>query len=299
MIPHIVIITATYNHSRLLPKLYNSLKEQTLKNFRWIIVDDGSQDDTKQIVNKFLIEDVINIVYINKPNGGKSSALNMAFDYINQDDMAIIVDDDEKLDKNAIEKIERYYLKYFYTNVGAIHFNRRNQDNQKIIANYYAETDLNMDYRKFKNQGYYADGYNAYFGYALSSIRFPIFKGEKYIGPSVLLMLCGEKYDTIWAKEVIGTTKYMDGGITKQGRKLRVKNPLGGIYYCILLQSKESGFKVRLKYSLLGYAYKYISGKSKKELNSIGIDIDKLQKVMKMPGFFLAQKWKFNYLRIG
>ena len=148
---HIVIITTTFNHCKLLPKLYSSLKNQTLKNFKWIIIDDGSRDKTKQVVTDFCKEDIINIIYINKPNGGKSSALNIAFDYLNQDDLAVIVDDDEELDKNAIEKIEKYYLKYFHTNVGMIHFNRRNQENQKIIGNSHLVIDFNMYYRFFKD----------------------------------------------------------------------------------------------------------------------------------------------------
>ena len=73
--------------------------------------------------------------------------------------------------------------------------------------------------------------------------------------------------------------------------------PLGGLYYCTLLQNSACGTKIKLKYSILGYAYKYLANKSDNELSKIGININSLKKIMKLPGLVLAKKWKFKYLR--
>lgn len=293
----IVIITATYNHGNLLSKLYTSLKKQTNKHFRWIIINDGSTDTTEDVVSAFLNQNEIEIQYIVKCNTGKSDSLNKAFEGIRFNEIAVIVDDDENLDENAIKIVEQYYVKYYRTKVGSIHFHRRDITSNKIIANYTSEDDLVMDYRQFKSSGRNADGYVAYFGYALEKYHFPIYKGEKYVAPSILIMLCGDTYQTVWAKESIGTTEYVDGGITKQGRKLRVKNPVSMILYCTMFQKSISSYKIRCKYSIMGYAYQHISGKSKKKLNMLGISTDCFVWYVKPFGLVLGVYWSKKYLR--
>lgn len=291
----IAILTATYNHSNNISTLYKSLVNQTQKNFRWIIVNDGSKDNTENVIEGFLAEQLINIEYITKNNSGKSSTLNLTFDRISDDEMVVIVDDDEELDSDAIEKLDVYYEKYYGKGIGVIHFHRRNRLDMKIIANYRVGSDLALDYISFKNSGKNADGYLAYFGYSLKDIRFPIYPKEKYVGPSVLVMRCCETYRMIWAKEVIGTTEYLNDGITKQGRRLRIRNPLGMMKYCECFQNSKSSIKIRLKYSVMGYAYKSLSKKSKKELIDVGIDTNKYIWYTKPFGMLLGIYWRKKY----
>ena len=121
MFGRVVVITASYNNGKLLRGLYNSLLNQTNKNFKWIIVDDGSEDKTEYIVESFQKTKLLDIRYIKKQNGGKSSALNCAFNEIQNDDFVIIVDSDEQLFPNAIEIIDTY-MKNSRSDIGAIHF---------------------------------------------------------------------------------------------------------------------------------------------------------------------------------
>ena len=67
----ITVFTPTYNRAYKLPDLYNSLCEQTCSQFEWLIVDDGSTDGTEKLVNMWLKEDKIKIIYIKQENGGK------------------------------------------------------------------------------------------------------------------------------------------------------------------------------------------------------------------------------------
>ena len=71
----VTVFTATYNRMNLLKKLYDSLVKQTSKDFEWIIVDDGSTDDTSTVVQKFLSENKLDISYIYQENGGKHRAV--------------------------------------------------------------------------------------------------------------------------------------------------------------------------------------------------------------------------------
>ncbi|MGW8115519.1 glycosyltransferase family A protein [Caproicibacterium sp. NSD3] len=60
-----MLFTSTYNRANYLLQVYHFLKKQTYKNFEWIIVNDGSADDTNFVVQGFIKEGVISIKYIN------------------------------------------------------------------------------------------------------------------------------------------------------------------------------------------------------------------------------------------
>ena len=76
--PLISVITCTYNRANKLPKAYKSLCNQTFKNFEWIISDDGSNDGTRELVESWKKEAILNIVYIYQENNGKHIAANEA-----------------------------------------------------------------------------------------------------------------------------------------------------------------------------------------------------------------------------
>ena len=69
----ISIITPTYNNGEQLRRLYNSIIEQTYPNIHWIIIDDGSIDNTTEIVKSFKN---IKISYVKTTNKGPNSARN-------------------------------------------------------------------------------------------------------------------------------------------------------------------------------------------------------------------------------
>lgn len=290
----IKVLTATYNHYELLPVLYNSLLQQTNKNFQWIVVDDGSTDRTEDRIREYADEQKIEIYYVKKVNGGKSSAINAGLEYIFDDDIVVIIDDDETLFSNAIDTIQLYYKKYTqcFREIGIINFQRYNKTTGRYFANYTPNEDMLVNYSDFTNRGYVMDGYIAYMGYAIKNFRFPVFNGEKYIGPSVLIMLCNEKYGMVYASEGLGESYYMSNGITDQGRRLRLKNPKGMIYRCVLQQNKNFCLRLRLKYSMAGFAYKFFAKLSFGELKKDKIDIWKLNKLMLLPGYALSLYWK-------
>lgn len=94
----VTVITPTYNRAYTLERLYNSLKNQTCKLFEWIIVDDGSADKTRALVENFSREKAIEIRYFYKENGGKHTALNLAMKFV-RTPLTIIVDSDYELQR--------------------------------------------------------------------------------------------------------------------------------------------------------------------------------------------------------
>lgn len=96
------VFTPTYNREYTLKKLYQSLKKQTYKEFEWLIVDDGSTDNTKELVQNFIDESILNIRYVYKENGGKHTAINVGVKNANGE-LFFIVDSDDGLVEDAIE----------------------------------------------------------------------------------------------------------------------------------------------------------------------------------------------------
>ena len=105
------VFTPTYNRAGLLTELYESLKIQTYKNFEWLIIDDGSADNTEETVKEFQKENILKINYIKKENGGKQRAYNLAVEN-SEGELFICLDSDDKYIPEGLEIILRYWEEY-------------------------------------------------------------------------------------------------------------------------------------------------------------------------------------------
>ncbi|MFI3165984.1 MAG: glycosyltransferase family A protein [Bacillota bacterium] len=107
----ITIFTPTYNRSNLLHKCYESLKRQTVKNFEWLVIDDGSTDDTKSLINNWIQnESEFTIKYVYKENGGLHSGYNEAIKHL-ETELSICIDSDDYLTDNCVELIQDKWKK--------------------------------------------------------------------------------------------------------------------------------------------------------------------------------------------
>ena len=104
----ISIVTATYNRAHLLPRLYESLKSQENKNFEWVVVDDGSVDNTENLIMEFNAENLININYLKKDNGGKHTALNLGIS-IAKYEYTFFLDSDDYFSNNSFEDVYNFF----------------------------------------------------------------------------------------------------------------------------------------------------------------------------------------------
>jgi glycosyltransferase involved in cell wall biosynthesis len=100
----LTVFTPTYNRAYTLPRVYESLKAQTCRDFEWLVVDDGSTDGTGELVRKWIVEEVIPIRYIYKENGGLYTGYNTAYENI-ETELNVCVDSDDAMPHDAIEKI--------------------------------------------------------------------------------------------------------------------------------------------------------------------------------------------------
>lgn len=104
----ISIVTPTFNRAHTLTELYSSLCLQNGDDiselFEWIVVDDGSTDNTSELISSFTCESKVRIKYLQKDNGGKHSALNLGLKKADGE-WIIIVDSDDVLHEDAMSII--------------------------------------------------------------------------------------------------------------------------------------------------------------------------------------------------
>lgn len=100
----ITVFTPAYNRAYCLDRLYHSLLRQTNQNFRWLVVDDGSTDNTRELVSSWIADGKLDVEYIHKPNGGMHTAHNTAYANISTD-LNVCIDSDDFMPDNVISSI--------------------------------------------------------------------------------------------------------------------------------------------------------------------------------------------------
>jgi len=102
----LTVFTPTYNRAHTLPRLYESLCNQTCPDFEWLVIDDGSTDGTADLVDGWIKEKIVPIRYIHKDNGGLYTGYNTA--YLNiETELNVCIDSDDSMPADAVETIIR------------------------------------------------------------------------------------------------------------------------------------------------------------------------------------------------
>lgn len=240
----ITVVTPTYNRAKTLVNCFESLKKQTSKRFHWLIVDDGSNDNTKDLVTQWINKGEIWIEYIEKENGGKASALNLALEKV-QDEYVVCLDSDDVFYSDTIEKaiVELEDTKHDERCCGILAL-RNNPDgsvmgNREVPKNINKITivDLLVDWE------YSTEVICFYKTNIIKKYRFPLFEGETFVSPSWIQYEIARKYyfKPSWSK--LCRCEYIEDGLTRNKRKVIAKNPHG--YTAVRCQSFDFAKSVR------------------------------------------------------
>lgn len=230
--PLFTVFTATYNRAYILTKLYASLQKQTVKNFEWIIVDDGSTDTTEQLVRTWVCdENSFNIRYFKKNNGGKPRAINYGIQFA-EGKFFFIVDSDDYLLPKAIECMTAWVsevdAKADYIGVGAAkgYPDMTYTKDMIPIVNDEGYVDANNLERELYNLN--MDMCEAYRTSVFKNFPMAEWPGEKFAPEQITLneiALAG--YKLRWHEDIIYVCDYLEDGLTKGSRKLEKNNPMG------------------------------------------------------------------------
>ncbi|MDY3861498.1 MAG: glycosyltransferase family 2 protein [Ruminococcus sp.] len=259
----ITICTPAFNRGYILERLFNSLKRQTDFDFEWLIIDDGSTDNTEEIVNsKFLKTQEFPVRYYKKDNGGKHTAINKALD-LACGKMFFIVDSDDYLVDDAIETIKKWeYQIDGKTGFAGISGNRGYSSSEIIGSTFNGEF---IDATALERSKLNISGDKAEIFYTdiLKKYRFPEFKGENFLTENVVWnKIAYDGYKLRWFNKIIYITEYLEDGLTAKYESLLSNNPKG--YALSVVQDNQYfGFGFNEKNKRYHYYYsmvkKYIS----------------------------------------
>lgn len=244
----ISILTPTHNRAALLQRLYESIKSQNYKNFEWIIVNDGSHDNTDDIVGKFIREGIIEVKYYKKPNGGKASAHNVAVGMA-QSDLCVICDDDDYLTKNALGIINEYWNKYQSNLVGGMIAYRGEKENITIRKKKFATNKVVGSLQEALGNEIF-DTTQIYRTKILKENLFPITDGEKFFPEIWLWKKIDKEYELIIIPEILEICEYQEDGLTKSRKETVWNNPISYSHYFFQEYELSKGIKKIKNYGI-------------------------------------------------
>lgn len=294
----LTVLTPTYNRVERLPDLLESLVHQTNKKFQWLVIDDGSQDKTQEWFSEILKKDWgFPINYYVKENGGKHTALNFSHQYI-QGDYVVVVDSDDTLTEDSVETIVSEWENKSKSNTKLIVFQRGNRNAQKIaFDDFTSEEIVEGKLSDLLNRGMSGDHCETVKAEDFKKYKFPVFPGEKFMGEAWLWQQIADSGETLFVNKVIYLCEYLEGGLSKSGRALRIKNPLGGMEHARIFLDKKFKMKIRIKQAVLYSCYSLFAKENLIELlgNSGG---NRIVVLLSYPfGLVLYLYWKKKYCK--
>ena len=243
---NISILTATYNRANLLPKLYESIKQNLEEdiNIQWLIMDDGSEDNTKEIVQNFEEFESLKIKYYFQENSGKMTAINNLVK-IAIGELIVECDSDDYFEKGSFKLIEDEYEKC--------------KQNKQAYAMCFLKYDKNGNNigNTFKNKQttmfdlYFKEGENGekalvYFSNIRKQYKYKLEKDEKFVTEARLHHEMDLKYKIECINKPIMICEYQKQGYTKNIQKIFKQNPYGYYeYFKEILTRQMKGIKLK------------------------------------------------------
>lgn len=251
----ITIITPTYNRAGLLEKLYLSLERQSCRDFEWLIVDDGSTDRTKEVVEKIIREASFHIDYIWKENGGKHTALNVGIKTIHTE-LTMIVDSDDQLLPNAVDEICKVHYRYSSRDEIGVYSFLKCYSSGKPVVSLDAEEFVNsyVKYRIKENRP--GDMAEVFRTSVLKKYPFPEFRGERFLSEDIVWIKVGLKYQFVFVNKPIYQCEYLDGGLTANDKPMKFASPCGSMLRGKMLMNRECGIIQNLKGAIIYDCYR-------------------------------------------
>ena len=231
----ISILTATYNRAELLKNLYNSLIQNSMYgiNLEWLIMDDGSTDNTKNIINEFIENDFLKIKYYSQENQGKMTAINNLIKKVSDDSSLLIeCDSDDYFSSNAIKIIsEKYELVKEKENIYAMCF-LKNDENMCNIGNLFKEDNYESTmFEVYFKDGLLGDKLLVFNSKIRTKFNYILENGERFTTEARLHNQLDKKYKVVCFNTPVMICKYLDEGYSKNIKDLFLKNPYGYFEY--------------------------------------------------------------------
>ena len=224
------ILTATYNRAGFLEKLYNSIVQNLDQGLQveWLIMDDGSEDETLKVVENFIQESKIEIKYYTQENQGKMAAINNLMKHVTGD-LIVDCDSDDYFAQKAFKIIKEEFEKTQKEDLYAICFLKQKENGVIDGTSFKNEKSTMFDlYFKEeatgeKNLVYYAEVRKKY--------KHQLENNEKFITEARMYHEMDEKYKIKCVNEPITVGDYQENGYTSNIQKTFKSSPFGYLKY--------------------------------------------------------------------
>lgn len=268
----ITVFTPTFNRSRLLKNIYKSLCLQSDKLFEWLIVDDGSMDDTEDVIKEFSQENKVIIRYFKQTNKGKHYAINKGVREA-KGKIFFIVDSDDSLFYDSLATIRTYFEKIqddknFAGVAGIMAY-----PDGKIIGSGLPKKEMEvtaLDIRmKYHVQGDLSEVFKTE---VLKDFPFPEFENEKFCPEALVWFRIAQKYKFLYFNKTIYIRDYLEGGLTSKIVRIRKNSPNATLLYYSELKKYHIPFRQKIKAAINYWRFSFCSKISfSKKIKQIGI----------------------------
>lgn len=247
----LTIFTPAYNRAYTLVRTYESLCRQTCNDFEWLVIDDGSTDNTKDLVQSWIKENKIDIRYIYQENQGMHGAHNTAYRNITTE-LNTCIDSDDYMPDNAVELIVNFWKNEGderYAGIVGLDINIEGEIIGTSFPKKCSKTTLFGFYEKGgkgdKKQVYRTDVIRSY-------PEYPIFEGEKYISLGYKYLLIDQDYELLVLNKPLVIVDYQEGGSSMNMFRQYWNNPKG-FAFIRKIEMKLSGSRRRRIMSHIHY----------------------------------------------
>lgn len=248
----LTVFTPSYNRAYTLHKCYESLKRQSCKDFKWLIIDDGSTDNTNELVEKWKSENNdFEITYIYQKNQGMHGAHNTAYENIDTE-LNVCIDSDDYMPDDGVKRIKEKWEKVKHNKKIAGLIGLDSYENGDIIGEKFPDklkkSTLFEINNKYKIPG---DKKLAYRSELTKKFPYPIFADEKYVGLAYKYYKLDEEYELATINEVLCVVEYLEDGSSKNMLKQYKRNPKGFAFYRIEnIKNSKASLKFKVKESV-------------------------------------------------
>lgn len=259
----ITVFTPTYNRANLISRVYDSLISQSNYDFEWLIVDDGSTDNTREVIEEIYSKHTapFAIRYIYKKNGGKHTAVNVGVQEA-RGELFFILDSDDYLPSDALKIVAEEYAKVKNdASIGGVAGLDRFAD-YHIVGNGLPcdSIDCNaMDIRfKYHVTG---DMKEVFRTEVLKEFPFPEIEGEHFCPEQLVWFRIAQKYKLHYFNKPIYIAEYQEGGITAGITRARMNSPIASMMCYAELNGYDVPFKQKIKAAINYWRFAFCAKK--------------------------------------